>query len=109
MNEEMIAVQADFDLHAYWEKVREEFEERVPPFALTLHVALEARSRIEGDFTVLREQPDGSALIQVHLESAASAIAYALALGTDARVISPIEVRDTIVATVRAIEEMYQQ
>jgi len=104
----MITVQPDFDLHAYWEKAREQFEERVPPFALTLHITPGARSRIEGDFTVLREQPDGSAIIQAHLESAASAVAYALALGTDAKVISPVEVRETIVATVRAIEAMYQ-
>lgn len=107
MSDEPITSRPDFDLHTYWEEAREHLEERVPPFALTLHVAPTARARIQGDFTVLREEPDGSAIIQVHMESAEAAVAYALALSTEARVISPAEVREAVAGRARAIVEMY--
>src|SRR5947207_1595048 len=58
MSDEPIASRPAFDLHSYWEEAREHLEERVPPFALTLHIAPTARARIQGDFTVLREEPD---------------------------------------------------
>ncbi len=107
MGEEPITARPDFDLRAYWDEERQHLEEHVPPFALTLRVVPGARARIHGDFTVLREEPDGSAIIQVHMESAETAIAYALALGTAVRVISPVEVREAVAASARTIVEMY--
>jgi predicted DNA-binding transcriptional regulator YafY len=107
MSDEPITSRPDFDLHTYWEEAREHLEERVPPFALMLHIAPTARARIQGDFTVLREEPDGSAIIQMHMESAEAAVAYALALSTEARVISPAEVREAVAGRARAIVEMY--
>ncbi len=107
MSVDPITSRPDFDLHAYWEKVREHLEEHVPAFALTLHITPAARPRVQGNFTILREEPDGSARIQAHLDSAEDAITYALALGTEARVISPALVREAVAARARAIAQMY--
>jgi predicted DNA-binding transcriptional regulator YafY len=107
MSSEPVTPRPDFDLHSYWEEVREHLEEPVPPFALTLQITPAARSRVQGNLTILREEPDGSARIQAHLDSAEDAVAYALALGTDARVISPLEICEAVAARARAISQMY--
>lgn len=109
MSEEAAPSRPDFDLRAYWEDARKHLEERVPPFAMTLRILSAARSRIQGDFTVLSEDADGSAIVEVYVESSAAAVAYALALGSDARVINPTPVREAMLMTAQAIANMYQQ
>ena len=107
--EEAISFQPDFDLQAYWQEAREHLEEQVQPVALKLHVTSTARHKIRGDFTVLREEPDGSAVVRVHVESIEAAVSYALAMGADATVLSPARVRDAVAATAHVIAEMYSQ
>jgi predicted DNA-binding transcriptional regulator YafY len=107
LSSEPVTPRPDFDLHSYWEEVREHLEEPLPPFVLTLQITPAARPRVQGNFTILREEPDGSARIQVHLDSAEDAVTYALALGTEARVISPREVCEAVVGRARAISQMY--
>ncbi len=108
VSDEAIILQPDFDLRAYWEETRSHLDEQIPPFALTLSIAPAARSRIQGDFTVLREEPDGRLVVRVNLASEEAAVSYALALGTAATVVSPAQVRDTVAAAANAIAEMYK-
>jgi predicted DNA-binding transcriptional regulator YafY len=107
LSDQPIALRPAFDLHAYWEDAREQLDARDPPFALTLHISSAARSRVHGNFTILREEPSGSATIQAHLDSSEDAVAYALALGTEARVIGPPEVGEAVAARARAVAQMY--
>jgi predicted DNA-binding transcriptional regulator YafY len=62
---------------------------------------------LRGNYTVLSENQDGSIVVHVNMESLEEAIPYALALGSDVRVLSPKLVREKIAATAQAIAAMY--
>ena len=104
-NEE-IAIQPAFDLHAYWQEARQHLEQQMHPFALDLRVQPAARSGLSGDSTILREEPDGSVVVQVNVESVEAAISYVLALGKDATVLSPEHVRLAVAETAQYIASM---
>ena len=104
---EKIAIQPAFDLRSYWQQARQHIEEHTHPFILTLRVQPSARPSLSGDTTILQEEPDGSLVVQVNVESLEVAISYVLALGTGATVLSPENVREAVVEAARSIAEMY--
>lgn len=107
--DERAAIQPNFDLRAYWQQARQHIEEQTHPFTLTLRVQPSTRPSLSGDTTILQEQPDGSLVVQVNVESLEAAISYVLALGTGATVLSPDNVREAVAEAARSIAEMYVQ
>jgi predicted DNA-binding transcriptional regulator YafY len=105
--EEKTTRQEDFDLRAYWQEERRHIEEQTQPLVLTLRVLPSALFGLRGNYTVLSENQDGSIVVHVNMESLEEAIPYALALGSDVRVLSPKLVREKIAATAQAIAAMY--
>lgn len=104
---EPTAFQTEFDLEAYWQEERKHLEEQ--PYTLKLKVRPPARYRLQGNFTPIKEKPDGSIIVRVEVESLDEAVSYVLGLGADATVLSPIQVRDAVVHAAQAIAEIYQQ
>ena len=97
-----------FNLQAYWEQSRRQYEEQTMPFALVLRVAPSARRRTwNAEGTVLEEESDGSLVVRIDTESAQAAVAYALSLGADATVLDPPAVRDAVAAAARSIARLY--
>ncbi|HLH63295.1 MAG TPA: YafY family protein [Ktedonobacteraceae bacterium] len=105
--EEKMTRQADFDLRMYWQETRRHIEEQMQPVVLKLRVQSSARSALRGDYSVLDEEADGSVVVHVNMESLEEAVSYALSLGSEARVLSPRQVREKIAATVQAIAALY--
>jgi predicted DNA-binding transcriptional regulator YafY len=105
--DEKIAIQPNFDLRSYWQEARQYLEEQTHPFALVLRVRPVARSSLSGDSTILQEEPEGSIVVQVNVESIEAAVSYVLALGTGATVLSPTNVREAVAEAARSIAEMY--
>jgi predicted DNA-binding transcriptional regulator YafY len=103
MREEPVADRREFDLTRYWEEQRQRFERLTTPFSLTLRVAASVLARVAGDGEVVRQQPDGWFVLTVHLESEEEAVSYSLALGPNAIVLDPAEVRDEVRAAARAL------
>jgi predicted DNA-binding transcriptional regulator YafY len=107
VREDCFTAQPDFDLQAYWQETRRHLEEQMEPFSLILRIAPSGRYGLSGNRTVIKELPDGSAIVRVDVDSFDAAVSYALALGADATIISPPKVRDAVAATAQAIAEMY--
>ncbi|HJT56333.1 MAG TPA: YafY family protein [Ktedonobacteraceae bacterium] len=105
--EEQMTRLPDFNLRAYWEETRRHIEEQMHPLILKLRVQSSARSGLRGDYTVLKEEQDGSVVVHVNMESLEEAVSYALSLGSEARVLSPKQVGEKIAATAQAIAAMY--
>ncbi len=105
--EEHITPRPDFNLQAYWLEERDQLEKQQQPETLLLRVSPSVRSGLKGNSKVLREEPDGSVIAQVELESLDDAISYALGLGAGATILSPDNVREAVAATAHAITEMY--
>ena len=103
------AIQPDFDLRAYWQEARQHLEEQAHPFTLTLRVQPAARPGLSGDITILQEQPDGTLIAQVTIDSLEAATSYVLALGTGATVLGPDTVREAVAEAARSIAEMYAE
>jgi len=104
---EKVIVQPDFDLRTYWEGMRGQLETPLPALTLTLRVNSSARSALRGEYSFLREEPDDKLVVRVNQESVEAAVAYVLALGTDAVVLSPAKVRDAVANAARRIVAMY--
>jgi len=105
--EERITPRPDFDLQAYWQEAREHLQEQVQPLVLVLRVLSAARPGLHGDYSVLSEEQDGSAVVQVNVASVEDAVSYTLVLGAGAMVVSPKKVREAVAATAKAITELY--
>jgi predicted DNA-binding transcriptional regulator YafY len=109
MREERITFDPDFDLRAYWQEARKHSEESQQPYTVKLRVRPPARYGLKGNFALVNEKADGSAIVRVEVESLEEAISYVLALGADATVIYPAQVRAAVAATAQAIAELYDQ
>jgi predicted DNA-binding transcriptional regulator YafY len=109
VREERITFNPDFDLEVYWREARKHIEELQHPYTLKLRVRPPARYGLKGNFTLVKEKADGSVIVHVEVESLEEAVSYVLALGADATVICPRQVRDAVVATAQAIAVMYDQ
>jgi predicted DNA-binding transcriptional regulator YafY len=107
VREERITFDPAFDLQAYWQHERKHSEESQHPYTLKLRVRPPARYSLKGNFTPIKEKPDGSIIVLVEVESLEEAISYVLALGDAATVLYPAQVRAAVAATARAIAEMY--
>ncbi len=108
VSDEQINLQPDFDLRAYWESVRDQLENHVPPLSLTLRVESEALPSLRGEYTILREEAQGTAIIRLNVESVKAAVSYVLALGTDAVILSPAKVREAVSSAAHHIVAMYE-
>ncbi|HVB23597.1 MAG TPA: WYL domain-containing protein [Ktedonobacteraceae bacterium] len=106
VGQDKATIPPDFDLKAYWQKARIQLEEQ-QSFTFLLHVAPPARSGLPGDYTLLNEEAEGGAIIRVNVESFAAAVAYTLALGMNATVVSPLEVREAVADMAKGIAKMY--
>ena len=106
---ERITPRPDFNLRAYWREARKSLEKQMQPATLVLRVSATARHRLGGNCTIRKEEPDGSVIVRVDVESVDAAISYALGLGADATVRSPPRVRDAVAATAHASAEMYDK
>ncbi len=106
VRDEPITFRPDFDLQAYWQEERKHIEEQ--PYTLKLKVKPAARFRLKDNFTLIKEKPDGCLIVHVEVESIDEAVSYVLALGADATVIAPPQVRDAVVNAAQAIAEMYE-
>ncbi len=107
VGQDKVTIPPDFDLKTYWQKARIQLEEQ-QPFTLLLHVAPSARPGLPGDYTILNEEPEGSAIIRVNVKSFAAAVSYTLALGMNATVISPLEVREAVADVAKGIAKIYE-
>ena len=107
VREEQVDFQASFDLQAFWEKARKQFDEQKQTCVLKLCVRPPSRYNLRGDSQVISETSNGSAIIRVETDSIDDAVSYALALGADATVLSPPQVRQAVADTAQAITEMY--
>ncbi|QBD83036.1 YafY family transcriptional regulator [Ktedonosporobacter rubrisoli] len=99
--------QADFDLQVYWQEARKYLDEQAQKLVLILRIAGAARHELKGSYTVLAEERDGSITVRIDMASLEGAVSYVLALGVDATVISPPQVRSAVATTAQAIAEMY--
>jgi predicted DNA-binding transcriptional regulator YafY len=106
---ERIQPRPDFDLQTYWKQARQHLEEKQEPLALTLRVKPSARHRLRGNYSVLREEADGSALVRVQRESLQEAVAYALSLGSEAVVLNPARVRAAVLSAAEEIVALYRK
>jgi predicted DNA-binding transcriptional regulator YafY len=103
---EPVTERPDFNLQAYWLEARHQLEQAYP-FKMLLHVISTIRKDLTGEFTVLCEEADGSAIVSVELETFDAAVSYVLGLGVGARVLNPPDIRAVVARTAQAIAEMY--
>lgn len=96
---------SDFDLHAFWQEARTHLDEH--PIEVTLHLTPAARRELNGKGVLLKEEPDGSVVVRIEVESFEAAVSYALGLGSRATVIGPSKVRKAVIDTAHAIAEQY--
>jgi predicted DNA-binding transcriptional regulator YafY len=108
VREETTVPRPDFDLETYWERARRSFEQQSMPFVLTLLVGESALPNIHHEGQILEHRPDGSAVVRVNLESASTAIQYALWVGPGATVLDPPEVAEGVKDTARSIVRLYE-
>lgn len=106
--EEPVTPRPDFDLKRYWEEARRHFEAMTMPLSVMLRISPDILERMEGAFTILGEEEDGSAVAQIDLDSVDVAVSYVLSLGPDVTVLDPAEVRDGVARTAHAIAARYQ-
>jgi predicted DNA-binding transcriptional regulator YafY len=97
-----------FNLRAFWREARKQLEKSYPPVTLTLRVSPSAYSLMREDISIITEDSDGYKTVQVQLESPDAAINYVLALGTEAVVLAPTQIREAVVNTVHAIVNQSQ-
>jgi predicted DNA-binding transcriptional regulator YafY len=109
VREEKVELQSSFDLQAFWQRARKQFDEQRQPCLLKLRVRPPSRYNLGGDSQIVSECSDGSAVIKVETDSIDDAVSYALALGADATVISPPQVRQVVADTAQTIAEMYER
>ncbi len=98
---------SDFNLQSYWRTARQSLEQ-TPSLPLTLHVQASARHRLRDEGTLLKEEPDGSIIVCLLMESIDAATSYALSLGPRVRVLSPAKVQKAIAETARQIAAQYE-
>jgi len=107
VREEKVDARPGFDLHAYWDAARDRFEAISNPYALTLRLAKGARDRVAGACVL---SDDGSMLVvRLAAESFSHAVAVVLALGPQAEVLDPPELRAGVAAAVQAIAALYKK
>lgn len=95
-----------FDLARYWEESRARVEEQAPWFPILVRVdAASADDVLRRASKVLHTTrlPDGSLEVEVNLECQARAISFALSVGPELEVLSPIEVRAAVAAAATSI------
>ncbi|HEY7414825.1 MAG TPA: YafY family protein [Ktedonobacteraceae bacterium] len=98
-----ITPKPDFDLQTYWEQTGKYLAETTEPFTMKLQISAPGRPSLRGNYTILREEPDGSIVVNVDVESFEAAVSYVLALRAQATVILPQKLRMAVAETARRI------
>jgi predicted DNA-binding transcriptional regulator YafY len=106
MREEKVEVQPSFDLQAFWEQEKTR-KQQTQPCILKLCVRPPGRYNLRADSQIVSESTNGTAVVRFEADSIEDAVSYALALGADATVISPPQVRQAVADTALAIAEIY--
>jgi len=107
VRDEAVTSRPGFDLQAYWAEARRRFEEQTTPLALVLRVSAAGLRRVRDSCTVRQAEPHGAAVVQVDVESAQAALAYALALGAEATVLEPQAIRQAVIEAARGMLALY--
>jgi predicted DNA-binding transcriptional regulator YafY len=105
--EEPVVPRPDFDLEAFWESSLRRFEALTAPVVLTIRVLPSLLPRLDEEYRVIRDEPDGSVVVRMRADSTEAAIARILSLGPGATVIAPPDVRDGVVTAARSIAGAY--
>jgi predicted DNA-binding transcriptional regulator YafY len=105
--DEPVTPRPNFDLPAYWEEARHRFERMTMPVPLTLRLSPHSMVRVEGECTILAEEPTGHAVVRIDLESIEHAASYALSFGSHAEVLDPPEVRQAVSCEAQELVALY--
>lgn len=100
-------IQPDFDLHAYWQEARRHLEQQVQAVIVTLQIQQSLRHRLRDEMKILREECDGSIIVQVPMETVEEAVSYVLALGPQVVVLDPDAVRQAVARTAQTVAALY--
>jgi predicted DNA-binding transcriptional regulator YafY len=106
-SDDPVTPRPDFDLEAFWESSLRHFESLTTPVALTLRVPPAILPTLDEGHVVIREDPDGSAIVRYRTDSVDSAIKHVLSLGPGATVVGPRRVREGVLAAALAIAGSY--
>jgi predicted DNA-binding transcriptional regulator YafY len=106
VREEAVRPRPGFNLGAYWEAAKQRFESELPSLTVTMRVGAAARRSLSAA-TVVQEDGDGAAVVQVSFPYRDAAVAYALARGPEVVVLDPPEVREGIVDAARSLLTTY--
>lgn len=101
-----VSERPDFNLREFWRNIRT-YQDQQPNFICKLHVSSTIRHNLKGIYTIVREEPDGSVIVRIEVESFDAAVSYVLGLGAGATVIKPAQMRDAVLTTAQAIAAMY--
>ncbi|HEX6681319.1 MAG TPA: YafY family protein [Candidatus Limnocylindrales bacterium] len=107
----------DFDLAAYWQSYLDEFDRRRQTGEATVLLSPRGFQRLRDLFGQAvaeaaarnRSEVDGWIRTTIPIEEQGHALGQMLRLGTDVRVLEPIELRDLIAATVKELDGYYAQ
>jgi predicted DNA-binding transcriptional regulator YafY len=105
--DEPVTPRPDFDLEAYWERSLRHFESLTVPVQLTVRVPSSLLPLLDEGHIVVREEADGSAVVQYRTDSIEAAVTHVLSLGPGTVVLEPRAVRDGVVAAAQAIAGSY--
>jgi predicted DNA-binding transcriptional regulator YafY len=105
--EDPVDPRPDFDLQSFWEQCVQRFESLTAPVVSTIRVLPDVLGQLSGEYDLLREEGDGTVVVQIRSESIDAAVTRVLALGPGATVVDPIEVREGVIDAARAIAGAY--
>ncbi len=102
----------DFDLPAYWQSHIQSFLAELSGYAFTLRVdstgMASSRWYTSGRSEILNPpDADGWLTVRFWVESLELATQFVLSMGTQARVVEPDELRDSVLCYIRAIQDSY--
>jgi predicted DNA-binding transcriptional regulator YafY len=96
-----------FDLKDYWEVSRRRFEEASIRLRLVLRVSPHVAYGLSSDHETIRREADGQVIVTIGMDNSDHALRHALALGPEAEVLEPAEVRRAVAQASRDIAAIY--
>jgi predicted DNA-binding transcriptional regulator YafY len=109
--EDPFARPADFDLAQYWQQSTQQFKSTLPRYPAKLKVNTLLLPRLQQERYVRIQEtealPDGGILATVEFETLESAGEIALSFAASIEVLEPQELREHVIAAVRATANRY--
>ncbi|MBV9281224.1 MAG: WYL domain-containing protein [Chloroflexi bacterium] len=99
---EAVRPRPGFNRQEYWDAARKRFEGEMPSPTVTMGVSPAARRALP-EATVVREEPEGGAVVQISVPHRGAAVAYALSHAADVTVLDPPDIRDSVIAAARQL------